>query len=143
MALIKCPECNKEISDTARKCIHCGYEIKNKKHSIASYLVPLIILFSVFLIGLYIVSSLSNKHAFGLTINEAYGENVEYSCRKYMKNTNDNKKYLYNCTVNEEYRSKNICLECTSDSFIFFSHVSECKIMSEHNCAFIKAGLYN
>ena len=29
MALIKCPECNKEISDTSRSCIHCGYKLKN------------------------------------------------------------------------------------------------------------------
>lgn len=29
MALIKCPECNKEISDTSDTCIHCGYKIKN------------------------------------------------------------------------------------------------------------------
>ncbi len=25
MALINCPECGKEISDTARACPHCGY----------------------------------------------------------------------------------------------------------------------
>ena len=25
MALIKCPECQKEVSDTAKNCIHCGY----------------------------------------------------------------------------------------------------------------------
>ena len=28
MALIKCPECNKEISDQSELCIHCGYPIK-------------------------------------------------------------------------------------------------------------------
>ena len=28
MALIKCPECNKEISDHAEVCIHCGYPVK-------------------------------------------------------------------------------------------------------------------
>lgn len=27
MALIKCPECNKEISDKAPACIHCGYPL--------------------------------------------------------------------------------------------------------------------
>ena len=27
MALIKCPECNKEISDTTDVCIYCGYKI--------------------------------------------------------------------------------------------------------------------
>ena len=29
MALINCPECKKEISDTARKCPHCGYVVKS------------------------------------------------------------------------------------------------------------------
>lgn len=28
MALTKCPECNKEVSDTAETCPHCGYRLK-------------------------------------------------------------------------------------------------------------------
>lgn len=28
MALIKCPECGKEISDQAKACIHCGYPLE-------------------------------------------------------------------------------------------------------------------
>lgn len=28
MALIKCPECGQEISDTAKSCPHCGYKTK-------------------------------------------------------------------------------------------------------------------
>lgn len=31
MALINCPECSKEISDTVARCPHCGYKIKRKK----------------------------------------------------------------------------------------------------------------
>ena len=31
MALIKCPECNKEISDKAKVCPNCGVEIKKEK----------------------------------------------------------------------------------------------------------------
>lgn len=31
MALIKCPECGNEISDTCDKCIHCGYKLDNNK----------------------------------------------------------------------------------------------------------------
>ena len=27
MALIKCPECGKEVSDKAKQCIHCGYPL--------------------------------------------------------------------------------------------------------------------
>ena len=29
MALIKCPECGKEVSDQSDNCIYCGYPIKN------------------------------------------------------------------------------------------------------------------
>lgn len=31
MSMIKCPECGKEISDTADKCPNCGFQIKKKK----------------------------------------------------------------------------------------------------------------
>lgn len=34
MALINCPECGKEISDTVSACIHCGYRIKSKETSL-------------------------------------------------------------------------------------------------------------
>lgn len=29
MALIKCPECSKDISDKSEKCIHCGYPLRS------------------------------------------------------------------------------------------------------------------
>lgn len=29
MALIKCPECGKEVSDKAMQCIHCGYPLSD------------------------------------------------------------------------------------------------------------------
>ena len=38
MALIKCPECGKEISDTCDTCIHCGYRLKEKSNNISSLL---------------------------------------------------------------------------------------------------------
>ncbi len=37
MALIKCPECGKEISDKANKCPNCGCPTKNKKKKIIKY----------------------------------------------------------------------------------------------------------
>lgn len=30
MALIKCPECKKEISNKSKVCIHCGYPLENE-----------------------------------------------------------------------------------------------------------------
>lgn len=32
MALINCPECGKEVSDTVESCIHCGFKIE--KHEL-------------------------------------------------------------------------------------------------------------
>ena len=29
MALIRCPECGKEVSDKSKVCIHCGYPLVN------------------------------------------------------------------------------------------------------------------
>lgn len=34
MALIKCPECGKEISDKSEKCIHCGFPLTETKNKI-------------------------------------------------------------------------------------------------------------
>ena len=31
MAIIKCPECGKEVSDVANACIHCGFPLKTNK----------------------------------------------------------------------------------------------------------------
>lgn len=31
MALIKCPECGKDISDQSAACIHCGYPIRTNR----------------------------------------------------------------------------------------------------------------
>ena len=42
MALIKCPECGKEISDTCKQCIHCGYVLKKGTKSITRDQVALI-----------------------------------------------------------------------------------------------------
>lgn len=30
MALIKCPECGKQISDKSKQCVNCGYPLPNK-----------------------------------------------------------------------------------------------------------------
>lgn len=40
MALIKCPECGKEISNQSDKCIHCGYPLKkvvSNQYNVAIY----------------------------------------------------------------------------------------------------------
>lgn len=61
MALIKCPECGKQMSDMASSCPHCGYtkninhnsskksKPKNSKSKFSiKYLVIIVVLFRVF-----------------------------------------------------------------------------------------------
>lgn len=59
MALIKCPECGKEISDTATTCPHCGTITQhqkdlNAKSNIGNILIGIGVALSIlgFLIGL-------------------------------------------------------------------------------------------
>lgn len=35
MALIKCPECNKDVSDKANACIHCGFPLSTINNSVS------------------------------------------------------------------------------------------------------------
>lgn len=52
MALIKCKECGKEISDSAKSCIHCGCKIKSQNNDlfdILSFVSSGIIILSLFL----------------------------------------------------------------------------------------------
>lgn len=52
MALVNCPECGKEVSSTAEKCIHCGYtlnsEIQRKRKKKTTLLICLIIILLLF-----------------------------------------------------------------------------------------------
>ena len=38
MAMIKCPECSKDISDEARVCPHCGFKLFNSSSLLGTIL---------------------------------------------------------------------------------------------------------
>lgn len=60
MAIINCPECGKEISDTSKKCINCGYKFKKvKKSSIIT--IILIIMIIAIIISTTIILIHKNK----------------------------------------------------------------------------------
>lgn len=48
MALIKCPECEKEISDTVKNCPNCGYKFKKKINKIAIIILIVVLCISIF-----------------------------------------------------------------------------------------------
>lgn len=70
MALITCPECKKEISDSASSCPHCGYGLKGnavnmktqkkKKRKIGCWGIGAIVVAVLILIG-YLSTNLSNS----------------------------------------------------------------------------------
>ena len=43
MALIKCPECGREITDQSKQCIHCGYDIKQSKNKKKPWIVVIVV----------------------------------------------------------------------------------------------------
>lgn len=53
MALIKCPECGKDISDKSSACIHCGYPLEKLRISLDSVKVDE---------NIYNISSLHRKY---------------------------------------------------------------------------------
>lgn len=68
MALIKCPECGKDISDTINSYIHCGYRIRNdevsannSKFKIWKITIPIIAIIVVLISGGLILYQNNNK----------------------------------------------------------------------------------
>lgn len=60
MALINCPECNKEISDQAKICPNCGYRNKVKYPKVRKKTILIFLFFVIFassMIGVLIFSS--------------------------------------------------------------------------------------
>lgn len=79
MSLIKCKECGKEISDTAKKCPNCGFEIKRenmqlKKGSIIQIVansLMIIIIATILIISNSGIEEESTSSNGGVTINVA------------------------------------------------------------------------
>lgn len=55
MALIKCPECGKEMSDQALTCPNCGFELRKSEpvNWTAVFVVLIVIAVIVWILSLY------------------------------------------------------------------------------------------
>lgn len=86
MALIKCPECDKEISDTVKKCPNCGYNLKskeNKKNKKIIFIVVAVILLVAVIGGIV-----------GMGINKSNAEKKEKEYNELITTTGG-KIYVY------------------------------------------------
>lgn len=97
MALIKCKECGKEISDSVKSCPHCGYVYK-KEHSTIKTIIICVCTIIALVILVLIISLLPNyigKLKGNVAIKEISGNyklitNNELSLDENIKITQDN-----------------------------------------------------
>ncbi len=61
MALIKCPECGKEISDKAVFCSNCSYPLKKRKTISKKTIWGLVALFVVLIVSIFAMLLIVNK----------------------------------------------------------------------------------
>lgn len=97
MALIDCPECNKEVSDGAKSCPSCGFQLKkhlskqktskNKnKPDKPKFLIPIIfgvLLLIIIIIGVIIGINLKNKS--GYFENTKWGMDIDTVTQQYKQ----------------------------------------------------------
>lgn len=146
MALLKCPECGKKVSDTCSECIHCGFKLKKvsaepqKKRSIWG---------TIFWVILFIVMvracvsdektvvkvqkeeddyhSLSERSAYnktlcllGLGIHDLYGSKNYHTCLcKEMSETLDRKSFekVVKCADTKQFE---LCIRQNFASFDWY-----------------------
>lgn len=91
MALINCPECKKEISDTIEQCPHCGYKIKRKKSVNKKLLVIFIAIVAIIcvlcVVKLFISDSSLASQAVNV-IKADYGKDVNITAIYFNKEQN-------------------------------------------------------
>ena len=64
MALVNCPECEKEISDKTYKCNNCGFVINKPKRGVTGVIFKsLFIIFNAIMIFLLVTMWMSNSTA--------------------------------------------------------------------------------
>lgn len=94
MALMKCPECGKEISDTVKKCPKCGMRIKKrmsdrfKPIEKKKIVIPIIIIVVIIgtVIGIHTLLSLNpTEQAEVVTLNNTISENLKVDIEKQTK----------------------------------------------------------
>jgi len=76
MALIKCSECGKEISNSAKSCPHCGFVYKKDNSTLKTIIICIGTLFSIVLVILFIsilpdiIDSILERKALNTIIGE-------------------------------------------------------------------------
>ncbi len=93
MAMIKCPECGREISDTVVKCPHCGYGLKKEVTAVSDisnkkkrYIGIVMCVFACMLFVFALKNITNSKYKF-------YVENYDIYVAGYEQNANTASQY--------------------------------------------------
>ncbi|MBD5535635.1 MAG: zinc ribbon domain-containing protein [Lachnospiraceae bacterium] len=94
MALINCPECNKEISNTAKTCPNCGYKINKEKcifrilNNTITFILSIILDIVVGIIGISLFNKGKSEMLFWVQMKRDLGvEDAIYCIRNIKKYT--------------------------------------------------------
>ena len=99
MALIQCPKCGENVSDTSKECIHCGYPLKTKnvrKINKRAVLIVAVVLIIILVILVFMcLSKKEKKHTIqntalitliecsqSSTVKDMLGDNYEHKSGK-------------------------------------------------------------
>lgn len=96
MALIKCPECGKEISNQSKVCIHCGYTLQSQKSNVSNksslvtkgIIAGLIILVVVLVTCIFITKNSPINKVMDIIKKDCSGENVTFDKIYYREEDN-------------------------------------------------------
>lgn len=91
MALIKCPECGKEISDKTSSCPNCGYPIKKKITFTHKKIIVPIVIVALAVIVIFIVSFGGNNK---LIRNAKWDESLNSVLKREQKNVSGDNIYI-------------------------------------------------
>ena len=91
MALIKCKECGKKISDKAKTCIHCGYTVKKTKSKKKRKYNKIVIWYIIIaVLVLMIIVGVIKKEKEHKEQVDRYNDNLDYN-KNTSKNVVDNR----------------------------------------------------
>ena len=97
MALIKCPECKGQVSDTAESCPHCGYIICKSKELKNSFIANMLAAVTnvISLVGIlveeyYLLALIPLAWTIGFKCYSSFRTNEGYDVQYYKNLTKDN-----------------------------------------------------
>ena len=93
MAMVKCPECGQEISETSRRCVHCNAKLKGKKISKKKIAISILVL--VFIVIVVLVGTVFFKISYSSKNLEKGNYDAVISSLKFEKNIIPTAKKIY------------------------------------------------